>query len=209
MSEKENIKFPIIFWLSIIVSTVAIVINIFRWSLVEILTPFLEPMLELIIYGFFLIIIIWSFIFGLMKMKSRKIKALIPCIINIATIIIIFIVPFTAIMLKIDFHFHLNDREEVIEKIKNGELVPDASHNNLINLSGKYQNLSKGGGDIVVEYEDKNPNIFFFTFRGIIDNFSGFAYMSYDREPERNDFLCTEILEIKKLKNHWYWMACT
>jgi hypothetical protein len=210
MSKKENIKLPIIFWLSIIASIVATSINIFRWSLIEILTPFLEPMLELAIYGFFLIIIIWSFIFGLMKMKSQKIKAFIPIIINIAAVIIIFVVPFTAITTKMDFYFHINEREDVIEKITNGELISNVSYNDsLINLPAKYKNLSKGGGNIVVEYENKNPNVFFFTFRGVIDNFSGFAYMSDGNEPERNDFLCTQILEVEKLKDHWFWLACT
>lgn len=209
MSKKENIKLPIIFWLSIIASTVAIVINIFRWSLFELLTPFLEPMLELAIYGFFLVIIIWSLIYGVIKVKSQKIKALIPAMINIAAVIIIVIVPFTAITLKMDFYFHLNEREDIIEKITNGELVPNVSHNNrLINLPAKYRNLSKGGGDIIVEYENENPNVFFFTFRGILDNFSGFVYRSDDNEPQKDDFGCNYI-ELEKLQKNWFWMSCT
>lgn len=209
MSKKETIKLPIIFWLSFIASVSAIVINIFRWSLVELFTPFLEPMLELAIYGFFLVIIVWSLIYGVTKIKSQKIKAFIPAIINIVAVTIIVIVPFTAITLKIDFYFHLNEREEVIEKITNDELVPNVFHNNsLINLPAKYRNLSKGGGDIIVEYENKNPNVFFFTFRGILDDFSGFVYRSDDNEPQKGDFGCDNI-ELEKLREHWFWMSCT
>lgn len=203
-----NMK-PNLFRLSIIASIATIGINIFRWPLTDILTPFLEPILELAIYGFFLIIIIWSFIFGLIQMKNQKIKAFIPIIINIATVIIIYIVPFSTLTLEMDFYSNLNAREDVINKITNGELVPNVPYNDsLINLPAKYKNLSKGGGDIVVEYENENLNVLFFTFRGVMDNFSGFMYMSDDNEPERNDLSCTQILEVKKLKNHWYWIAC-
>lgn len=212
MSKKETIKSSITFWISVITSVLVIGINIFRRSLVDVFTPFFQPMFELTVYGFFLIIIIWSLVYGLIKVKSQKIKAFVPAIINIVAAVSIFTVPFAAITLKIDFYFHLNEREYVIEKVADGKLVPNVSYNkSLINLPKKYQNLSKGGGDIIVEYKnkDKDPNVFFFTFRGIIDTFSGFAYIPADKEPERTDFNCTEILEVEKLQDKWYWLSCT
>ncbi len=212
MNKKGNIKrlkFPLIFWLSVIASVIVILVSFFRWKLVDILTPFIEPILELIVFVFFLVAILWSLIFGLLKIKSQKTRAFVPLSINLVTLLIVLLVPFTALTLKMDFHFNINKREQVVEKIKNCELAPNVSHNDkLINLPTGYKHLSKGGGDVIVEYENKNPNVFFFTFRGILDNFSGFVYRADNNQPRNYDFGC-EHVELEKLKDHWYWMSCT
>ena len=52
------------------------------------------------------------------------------------------------------------------------------------------------------------PAIFFFTFRGILDNFSGFIYRSDDNPPLNGDF-SGDFVEMKKLRSHWFWAAST
>ena len=109
------------------------------------------------------------------------------------------------LILKIDFAFNLDKREEVVEMIQNKVLTSNVSHNSsIIELPSKYKNLSKGGGEVNV----KEGSIFFYTFRGILDNFSGFVYMPDDNEPYKHDFLCSH-MQLKKMKDHWFWMGCT
>ncbi|MEK1832858.1 hypothetical protein AAAC51_39785 [Priestia megaterium] len=48
--------------------------------------------------------------------------------------------------------------------------------------------MSKGGGDIVVETKGKAKSILFFTYRGMLDNFSGFVYNPNDNKPSKSDF---------------------
>ncbi|MBP9718100.1 hypothetical protein KBD59_02270 [Candidatus Gracilibacteria bacterium] len=199
---------PAVTRFSIGVSAIVLAVSIFRWNLVEIFTPFLEPLLELVVLIVFVIALIWSLIFCLMEFKRQKKIALLPVLINIATLIIVLFVPFTAITLKINFYLNLDRREEVVEMIKNGAITPTSPSNDSIALPGKYKYLSSGGGDVIVENNGIEPNVFFFTYRGVIDNFAGFAFQSGDSEPQKYDFGC-EYVELQKIKDHWFWMSCT
>lgn len=46
----------------------------------------------------------------------------------------------------------------------------------------------KAGGDIAVETKGKAKLILFFTYRGMLDNFSGFVYNLNDNKPSKSDF---------------------
>jgi len=86
MSEKENIqqpKFPDIFWLSIVAGVVIIVMNILRWSLVEMLTPFMEPLFELMVFGSFIFTLLWSLVYGLLRFKKQKLTAILPLVLDV------------------------------------------------------------------------------------------------------------------------------
>ncbi len=128
-------------------------------------------------------------------------------IINLITLLIVIFVPFTDIMLDIDFKLNLNDREKIVEMVKSGELYNETSYgSHLIKLPEGYKHLSKGGGEIVVEQEGETLKIFFFTFRGILDNFSGFAYISDDSKLLNTDFN-GDFDQILIKKDHWFWGA--
>lgn len=50
----------------------------------------------------------------------------------------------------------------------------------------KYHQLSKGGGEVVIEKNGKL--IVFFMYRGVLDNFSGFVFSPSDKKPTQHDF---------------------
>ncbi|MNR19056.1 hypothetical protein D3C85_1358200 [compost metagenome] len=54
--------------------------------------------------------------------------------------------------------------------------------------------------------QEHGGDVFFFTFRGILDNFSGFIYSSSDQEPQQEDF-GGDFKEIKRIDNNWYWVS--
>lgn len=91
--------------------------------------------------------------------------------------------------------------------VENGTLKPNVSHDStLIHLTKKYQHLSKGGGEIVLEKKPRGYSVLFFTYRGILDNFSGFVYVSNDQKPLKNDF-DGDFKEIERLERNWYWVG--
>lgn len=102
-----------------------------------------------------------------------------------------------------EFHANKSDREEVVTLIEKEVIQPNVAHNkSLILLPEEYRNLSKGGGEIIVE----DGRVFFFTFRGILDNFSGFVYSPTDANPRQGDF-GGDVKEIVKLEKHWYFVG--
>lgn len=165
----------------------------------DIVTPFLMPFVWLFVFFIFLTTLIASLGF-LIKRKSWK-----PFIIQVFSIIFYFFFPFTQLMINLDYAFNREERQEVLKLIESEKISPNVSYNNsIIHLPKEYQHLSKGGGDILIE--ENGQEVFFFTFRGILDNFSGFIYSSYDQEPQREDF-GGDYKEVKRIDKNWYWVS--
>lgn len=155
----------------------------------------------LFVYAFFIIMTIWTLIHLFKKRKWQ------PFVIQLITISLWFLFPFDQINLDLNFKIHQDKREEVATKIENGVIKPNASDSpSLIQLPKKYTQLSKGGGDIVVETKGKAKSILFFTYRGILDNFSGFVYNPNDNKPSKRDFN-GDFKQIKKVHKNWYYVA--
>lgn len=204
---REKKRNSIVLYFSIVSSVLFILINIFRWHLIEIFTVFLEPFLELFIVLVFLISMILSIVYFIRNVRKERYRSIIPFSISIITILIIWFVPFTNIILEIDFKMNLKDREKVVSMIQTGELVPDISYNeSLITLPKGYAHLSKGGGQVVVEREGEKLKVLFFTFRGILDNFSGFTYISDNSELQKGSFNA-DLHQVRKKKDNWYWIS--
>ncbi|MBY0200810.1 hypothetical protein ACTHQ0_27865 [Priestia megaterium] len=187
--------------LSLISSLFVILVSLFQWDLVDIITEFLMLPIWLFVYAFFIIMTIWTLIHLFKKRKWQ------PFVIQLITISLWFLFPFDQINLDLNFKIHQDKREEVATKIENGVIKPNASDSpSLIQLPKKYTQLSKGGGDIVVETKGKAKSILFFTYRGMLDNFSGFVYNPNDNKPSKRDFN-GDFKQIKKVHKNWYYVA--
>ena len=187
--------------LSIVSSVFVILYEFFKWSIIDIVTEFMIFPIWLIVFGFFVVITLRAVIY-LFKNKDWK-----PITVQVITILILFFFPFTEIVLDIDFKMNKSEREKVTEMVENGTLKSNVSYNSsLILLPERYQYLSKGGGEIEVEKTDKGYYILFFTYRGILDNFSGFVYSSNDQKPSKRTF-DGDFKQIEKLKENWYWVG--
>ncbi|WP_377519519.1 hypothetical protein [Priestia megaterium] len=187
--------------LSLISSLFVILVSLFQWDLVDIITEFLMLPIWLFVYAFFIIMTIWTLIHLFKKRKWQ------PFVIQLITILLWFLFPFNQINLDLNFKIHQDKREEVATKIENGVIKPNASDSpSLIQLPKKYTQLSKGGGDIVVETKGKAKSILFFTYRGMLDNFSGFVYNPNNNKPSKRDFN-GDFKQIKKVHKNWYYVA--
>ncbi|BCB02473.1 hypothetical protein [Bacillus sp. KH172YL63] len=184
--------------LSITASVLMIGLAFLQWNLVEILTPFLMPFAWVASWGYFLTVAVFSLI---LLFKERNVK---PALIQTITVLLLVFFPFTKVVLDMDFKLNKGDRETVVKKVESGDLVPNVAHNDtLIHLPEEYDGLSKGGGEIVVEEKNGETMILFFTFRGILEGFTGFVYSSSDEKPRTGDF-GGDFIEIEKLEDHWY-----
>ncbi|MFF2593606.1 hypothetical protein ACFVSZ_09625 [Priestia megaterium] len=187
--------------LSLISSLLVILVSLFQWDLIDIITEFLMLPIWLFVYAFFIIMTILTLIHLL---KNRKWQ---PFFIQLITILLWFFFPFNQINLDLNFRIHQDKREEVATKIENGVIKPNVPNSpSLIQLPKEYTQLSKGGGDIVVETKGKAKSILFFTYRGMIDNFSGFVYNPNDNKPSKSDFN-GDFKQIKKVHKNWYYVS--
>lgn len=161
------------------------------------------PFLWLLVIGFFFVVIVISFI-SLIKQKKST-----PILIQTATVFIVCFIPFQTIILELNFKNHLKERTEVITNIQNGTLQPNVTYNtSVIHLPKEYDHISSGGGDIIIEEANGEISVFYFTYRGILDGFSGFIYSPHNQEPHVNSF-GGDFKEIVKMTENWYFVAST
>ncbi|MFD0769519.1 hypothetical protein ACFQZ1_11865 [Bacillus sp. CGMCC 1.60114] len=182
-------------------SFVLIFYHFLEWYLVEFLTPFVMPFLSITIHGWFFILLILSII-HLIRYKNLK-----PLIIQLIVIIIWAYTPFTSIYIKLDFLIYKDDRKQVIKLIEHKKLIPNVDYNDkMIHLPKQFTSTSKNGGDVLIQQKEKSISVFFFTYRGILDNFSGFIYTPNDIKPNKSDFN-SEFKEIIKIEKNWYYVT--
>ncbi|PFK02675.1 hypothetical protein COI97_14875 [Bacillus cereus] len=187
--------------ITMISGIIVIIYNLTKWYLVQLVTPFFMPFVSIAIYGSFFIIFIIGII-NFIKCKNWK-----PLVIQLIIIIICIYVPFVKIYMKLDFIIYKEDRKQVIELIEQKKLIPNVEYNNkMIHLPKQFVSTSKNGGDILVQEKENSTLIFFYTYRGILDNFSGFIYSLNDIKPIKSDFN-SDFKEIIKVEKNWYYVT--
>jgi hypothetical protein len=195
---------------SILLSACVLSISIFRWTLVDLLTIFLEPLLEMAVGIVFLGVLTWSFYHFLRKRKTRGMRSGVPLLINACVLLIVVFVPFDAITTKVDFYANYGRRMKVVDDVLHGKMdkyvTQRGADGDMIHLPVNYLGLSSGGGDIIKYRRDGQNLILFYSFRGILRSFSGFVYVTGNATPQNGDF-GENFFEIEKLKPNWYWVA--
>ena len=182
----------------------------FQWSIIDAITVFGVLLIQrpiLLVFGASCVL---SVIHIFLYWKKVWFLTLLPLTINIATLLIIAFVPFTEMSVNADFHLKLLSREDIVQQVKVGALKNNVAYNNtLIHLPAGYPYVSSSGNDILVEGENGSLSVFFFTFRGVLDNFAGIIYKENDQPPTASDFGCDTLLESSKFQDNWFWMSCT
>src|SRR5690348_15816293 len=177
---------------SVSLGAVLLVVDIFRWTLVDWLTPFLEPILELSLECAFVLVSIWAAVYLVRRLKKLgATRAALPLLVNIAVLLIVLFVPFTEMTVSLNFKWNYRQRMEVVSDVLDGRLGQPASENGgrgeLVRLPPVHQGTSEGG-DIMIYRRDGQTLIFFFDFRGILDSFAGFVYSTGNTRPKNGDF---------------------
>ena len=78
----------------------------------------------------------------------------------------------------------------------------------LIALGSEYANISKGGNEVMLQEIEGENYVMFYTFRGILDNYSGFLYVPLGGDP-RNflDLNEQDTTQIIQYSDNWYYAS--
>jgi len=204
--DKKSYAFKIIIIGSLSCDILVIAVNLFRWDLTHLLTPFVEPFIEDIIYGAFAIFSFLSLLYIFYGAGKQKLRAIALASTNLIALGIVIFFPFTRLLVDVDFHLNLDRRERVIYLIQSGKLQPESGRQTMM-LPMELRYLSKGGGEILIEKASGNLEIFFFTYRGILNDYSGYLYSSSIRNSS-NAALIRGCREIINIQDHWFWVSC-
>ncbi len=197
---------PIMAIISVMFGIDFIVLLAFQWILVDYLTPFCMVPLLIVMSVILLILIGGSLIYLPLQFKKNRWRATLPLVINLIVFLIVWFVPFTDIWLDFQFKSNWEEYTKVVHLIEEGEIQVPQDGYGLVLLPKEYRHLSRGGGEVIVDTRGGVTRVFFFTFRGILDNFSGFMYRSDDTPPSPYDF-GGDWKQIIKLRPHWYFCA--
>ena len=205
MNRNRTVKINRIFsyivsGMSITVSIFLLLAHIFSWTP---LWAFME-LFSFNVYTVYGVIVLLSLVSLAINRESRLVTRLLPVGTNIVMILLLVFVPFRNMGLQTDIKSNSEERFRVVQLIKDGELHTD--NRGMVRLPFYFRYLSKDGGVVRVEQEEDVIRVLFFTFRGVLDNFSGIIYSSADVEPQNNVF-GADAKEIEKLKDNWYWIA--
>jgi hypothetical protein len=174
----------------------------YRSTLLESLTPFFEPILEIAALLFFLASIAVSLGHMIWARKQGVAAALSPFLLNALTVIVVLFVPFPAIQ----FHAHQRARVEAASAILDGRYesrIRGGGRGDLVVLPPRLAYLSSSG-DVMVLHRQDATLIFFFDYRGVLDSFAGFVYSTNDSPPRKGDF-GGNFVEIERLRKNWFW----
>jgi len=190
--------------------TILLAVSIFRWTLVKVLTPFIEPTLESILGVAFVIVLLWALVHFIWQAKKLGAKrAGTPLLVNVSVLLIVLFVPFSEITVGLNFRWNYSKRMEVVDAVLHGKMnqfiTSSGGLGDFIHLPSSYRGLSDGG-DIMVCRRDGQTLVFFFDFRGILDSFAGFVYSTDDTTPKNGDF-GGRFVEIDHLRPNWYWAS--
>lgn len=187
-------------------ASIMLIFRWYYWDIVNIITPLLIifPLSAAVIFS--VCFLAYALVYAAQYCETLKHMAYAPLVIISITIAMALFFPFTKMTLELDFWTNFKARNTVVALIENGALQPEAENPHLIKLPWYCKHLSKGGGEVtIINHEGKDYYVFY-TFMGIIDNYSGFIYVPEGLPPSA---MYTYYYQVEKMSNEWYFCAAT
>ena len=144
----------------------------------------------------------------LLRIRKDGAKFALPFAICAATLLALQYAPLQQIYLNHNFWRHRAERDRIVEKVENGELVPNVDYNkNLIALSRRDAAVS-AGGDIVIEDVDEGVYVLFLTSRGLKHYFTGFLRVPPNGDPKKFfEFADAPPTQLVRYDKEWWFVA--
>lgn len=192
--------------ISFVASTVLVTTYTLEFPLLDLLTPFLFPLLAGLVWVAFSISLIIALIQAA-KFKSQGITAFSPIMMCCTALFLVFLIPFSWLWTTANYHWHKSRRVELVRQVSNREIVPNVSHNpSLIKIGKEMPYLSMGGNEIVVEGRSDFKYVFFYTYRGVLDNYNGFLFVPQGGDPKGfSDLNEAESTNLVQLEQEWFY----
>ncbi|MBI5318614.1 hypothetical protein [Bradyrhizobium sp.] len=190
-----------------VVSAVTLLIATFELSMADFPSALvlmgIVPLAALLFFA----CLLWS-ASQLLRIRKDGAKFAIPFAICAAALLALQYAPLQQIYLSQNFWRHRADRVRIVEKVENGELLPNVDYNkNLIALPRRDAKVS-AGGDIVIEDADEGVYVLFLTSRGLKHYFTGFLRVPPNGDPKKFfEFADKPPSQLVRYDREWWFVA--
>lgn len=178
----------------------------FQWNIADVLTPFLSLPLLAAVWALAVFGAIQACIHATCEWKKST-PTFAPFAISVSALLLALFVPFTDLWLTANFNLKRSAREQVVQRVISGDLTPNVEHNTHLIALPRGSGLSIGGDEIAIEGPHRNPYVFFCTFRGMLDNYSGFLWVPSGAEPEGYSDAGEQGTQIEHLDGNWFFIG--
>jgi len=184
--------------ISVLVLMILFLIKIFTWSLVDTLTVFIFPLLLMFILWLTVVYIIFLLYKFIRSLKNGFNIRNISLGIVIILLISMYFIPVDAYSERIRFSTNYKQFNSVAALM----IEKDIEGTNIL-LPKEYQHLSRGGGEINIVGENDERIVMFYSFRGVLDNFTMYVYVPNER-AYKNLEKYEDWKDIEKINDKWY-----
>ena len=190
-----------------VAAAVVVLMAALQWSIIDVVTPFLFIPMQgagwlLLLVGFG-----WAIIVRARPGVPGRAASypLLICVVGIAAALLI---PWTTIWLAANERVHRADRARIVRQVQEGSLRANVDYNgSLIALGSGSPNVSKGGNEIVVEEHSGHRYVFFYTYRGVLDSYSGFLFVPTGADPRLFSDAADASTLIEQRDAQWFFLA--
>src|SRR6266567_1678163 len=148
------------------------------WSLVDIITIFLTPFLAKAAWLAVGCAALWALGLAVYR-RGRPLRIWLPLAICVVGGASGQWVPFTDLWLRANYHVHRDARRRIVTAFETRQLpAPTAQDSTMVVHLPWAPSTSNGGGDVLVSRNATGLSVLFFTYRGILSNYSGYLYRS-------------------------------
>ena len=159
-----------------------------------------------LLLDFLFLILIFIFLIIILKITISKGKKLVNYLTTIVLLIsaIIFILPMRFIKAKVEFKLYKNERNEVINMVRNGKIKVDEYGN--AKLPDKYRKISTSGEIFIYQNDEEGCVVGFWIFRGLQ---SGSVELIYSLNGKKNIYeneTGHDLTRIEEWDKNWYYV---
>jgi hypothetical protein len=191
----------------VFVSIGLILARVLNDVLLEALTIFLWPLLLLALAGLTIVGIIWAIVFWRRCAKQGifqqgRWRRSLPLVVQLAAVVVVLVVPFEQFWLSLNFHQHLQARQQVVALVQSNQLPPQL--NNISTVPPAYRETTIQG-EIQTLRSSKGLYVLFFTARGL-GGAEGFLYSENGQPPAKNLVSGYQVVEQRPIDRNWYYV---
>ena len=78
----------------------------------------------------------------------------------------------------------------------------------MVELPDSEASVSKGGNEVIIERGEEGLYVFYFTYRGVLDNYAGFLLVPEGGDPRRySDIEHGGARQVQRFGGRWYFVS--
>lgn len=189
-----------------VVGVLAIGTMFFQTPILEAVTQFLAPLLFLAVFIVSVVAAVILIVIAVRGAIRKRWRDSGPAALLVGVLAICEFAPLNDWWHTYYFHVHRGAREKAIESLL--QLPADQNGRAGIVRLDFPASMSSLGGEVQVVRGESDSAVLFFTFRGILDPFSGFIYTKSGVDPDMAQFGARSVLTMRRLDDHWFYVAC-